>query len=103
MHQLLLKDILLIFICAIPVVLFFNRLLLPTMIGFLITGALMGTQGFGLIEDPTRIDLLAELGLALLLFSVGLEFSFDNFKQIVLKHPKIKEILTVFTLCIKIV
>jgi monovalent cation:H+ antiporter-2, CPA2 family len=82
MHQLLLKDILLIFICAIPVVLFFNRLHLPTMIGFLITGALMGTQGFGLIEDPTRIDLLAELGLALLLFSVGLEFSFDNFKQI---------------------
>ncbi len=79
MSEFLLKDILIIFLVSIPVVLLLKRLHMPMVVGFLLTGALIGHQGIGLISNTAHIDLLAELGLALLLFSVGLEFSLDSF------------------------
>jgi len=52
------------------------------MIGFILTGALIGPFGIGLISDGNRIEILAEIGVTLLLFSVGLEFSFSTFSKI---------------------
>ncbi|EKD51018.1 MAG: hypothetical protein ACD_62C00363G0006 [uncultured bacterium] len=79
MPQSLIKDILIIFACSIPVVLLLKRIHLPLVVGFLFTGALIGSHGLGLITNAQSVDTLAELGLALLLFSVGLEFSLDSF------------------------
>ena len=67
---------------SIPVVLILKTIRLPVIVGFLLTGALLGHGGIGLITNEARIEFLAELGLALLLFSIGLEFSLDRFRRI---------------------
>lgn len=48
---------------------------LPPIVGLLVAGAAMGPHGFSLVEDVHRVEVLAEVGVVLLLFTVGLEFS----------------------------
>jgi CPA2 family monovalent cation:H+ antiporter-2 len=81
MHSFL-HDILIIIVAVIPVVLITHYLKLPSIVGFLITGAIIGPFGLGFIESSERISVLAEIGVALLLFHIGLEFSFENIKGI---------------------
>lgn len=76
----IIRDLLIVFAVAIPIVLVAHRLNLPSIVGFILTGILIGPEGFGLISDAQRIDLLAEVGIALLLFHIGLEFSAGNLK-----------------------
>jgi CPA2 family monovalent cation:H+ antiporter-2 len=86
--NLVFRDILIIFFTAIPVILVLKIVRLPPLIGFILTGALIGPSGLGLIHESQRIEILAEIGVTLLLFSVGLEFSlsaFSNLKTYVLK------------------
>lgn len=78
----ILQDILIIFFLSIPLVLILRRLHLPSILGFLLTGALIGPEGIGIIHDKAQVDILAELGVTLLLFSVGLEFSFETFAKV---------------------
>lgn len=55
--------------------------------GFLLTGVLIGPSALGLVEDLEMINYLAEIGVILLLFSIGVEFSLEKLgriKQIVL-------------------
>src|SRR5688500_17874003 len=56
-------------------VVFFHRLRVPSVVGLLAAGVLAGPHGLGLIRDPERINALAEVGVVVLLFAVGLEFS----------------------------
>jgi CPA2 family monovalent cation:H+ antiporter-2 len=71
----LLQDLLLLLLASVPIAFIFNRLRLPTIVGFMITGVLIGPYGLRLIRDVEAIDVLAELGVVLLLFTIGLEFS----------------------------
>lgn len=71
----LLKEIMIIFILSIVVILFCYRIKLPTIVGFLITGILAGPHGFGFVQDVYDVEMLANIGIVLLLFSVGMEFS----------------------------
>ncbi len=71
----LLQDLLLLLLASVPIAFIFNRLRLPTIVGFIMTGVLIGPYGLGLIKDVEAIDVLAELGIVLLLFTIGLEFS----------------------------
>ncbi|MFH1874242.1 MAG: cation:proton antiporter [Pseudomonadota bacterium] len=80
MGELILNDILVIVIIAIPVVLIAHRLNLPPIVGFLLTGIIIGPEGIGFVRDAQRIELLAEVGVALLLFHIGLEFSVSNLR-----------------------
>ncbi len=75
MGDLIFRDILFIFLAAVPVILVLNRFRLPPVTGFILTGALIGPSGLGLIQDSPRIETLAQIGVTLLLFSIGLEFS----------------------------
>lgn len=50
--------------------------------GFLITGVLIGPSALGLVEDLTLINNLAEIGVILLLFSIGVEFSLEKLARI---------------------
>jgi K+:H+ antiporter len=75
-HQLeILRDLVLIALVAVPVVLVTNRLRVPAVVGFLITGMAIGPHALRLIPDPASVATLAELGTVLLLFTVGLELS----------------------------
>ena len=70
---LLLRDGVLLLGAALVFVLLFRRLGLGATLGYLVAGALIGPQGFGLIGDAEAKMGIAELGIVLLLFLVGLE------------------------------
>lgn len=71
----LLQDLLVVLLASVPIAFIFHRLRLPTIVGFMITGVVIGPYGIGFIRDPEAINVLAEIGVALLLFTIGLEFS----------------------------
>jgi monovalent cation:H+ antiporter-2, CPA2 family len=83
MEQLpILKDLAIIAVVGVLVVLLLVRLRLPTVAGLLLAGALIGPSGLALVRDTHRIEMLAEVGVVLLLFSIGLEFSLARLRQI---------------------
>ena len=78
----LLTDLLIIFGLSIPVVFTFSKLKIAPLIGFLLAGILAGPFGFGLIREIENIELLAEIGVVLLLFTIGMEFSLRDLLQL---------------------
>ncbi len=76
-----LRDIILIFSVSIAVVFLFQKLRLPSIAGFLVVGALVGPYGLNLISDTEHVQVLAEIGVMLLLFTIGLEFSLAKVKS----------------------
>ncbi|MEJ5305374.1 MAG: cation:proton antiporter [Ignavibacteria bacterium] len=84
----LFKDILIVLAFAIPIVYLFNKLNLPSIIGLIVTGVLIGPNALKIITDSQGINQLAEIGIALLLFTIGIEISFNsfikNFKEILI-------------------
>ena len=60
---------------TVILIVLFLRLRLPSILGYLVVGVLVGPYGFGLITDTETIRGLAEFGVVFLLFSIGLEFS----------------------------
>ncbi|KAB2840279.1 hypothetical protein F9K50_06085 [bacterium] len=79
MGTLVFQDILIIFLCSLPVAFLFLKVRLPVALGFLVTGALIGPEGLAWIQDREQVQVLAELGVTLLLLFIGMEFSFDVF------------------------
>ncbi|MBM2838999.1 MAG: cPA2 [Deltaproteobacteria bacterium] len=71
----LLKDLVILMAVSVPVTIIFHRLGLPAIIGFIITGIIIGPYGTGLVTNLSAVDTLAQIGVILLLFVVGLEFS----------------------------
>src|SRR5688572_25777019 len=78
----LLGDIGIIFGLSTIVILLFHKLRIPAIIGFLLTGALAGPHGFGLIHGMHDVEILAEIGIVLLMFTIGIEFSLEKLLQI---------------------
>lgn len=78
----LLYELFVVFFSAILVALIFHRLKLPHIVGFLFCGVLAGPHGLNLITRVEDIDLLAEIGVVLLLFTIGLEFSLAELRRI---------------------
>jgi CPA2 family monovalent cation:H+ antiporter-2 len=54
----------------------------PALVGYILAGVLMGPSAFSIVEDRAQIDTLAELGVLLLLFIVGMELSLRSFRRI---------------------
>ncbi len=73
-----LHDIVVLFGAALAVLVVSHRLRLPSIIGFLITGIVVGPSGLGWIADLHNVEIFAELGVVFLLFGVGLELSVDR-------------------------
>jgi CPA2 family monovalent cation:H+ antiporter-2 len=71
----LLDDLLILLVASIPIAFICHRLRLPVIVGFMITGVVIGPYGLGLIKDAHAVEALAEIGVVLLLFTLGLEFS----------------------------
>lgn len=70
-----LANLLVIFTASIAVVFVFHQFRLPSIAGFLVAGALIGPYGLNLISDIETVRALAEIGIVLLLFTIGIEFS----------------------------
>ena len=83
MHEIpLLYDLIIILAVVIPIVLICQKLKIPTIIGFIITGILIGPYALGWVENKNSIEVLAEIGIVLLLFSIGIEFSLEKLSQL---------------------
>jgi CPA2 family monovalent cation:H+ antiporter-2 len=65
---------------ATVVAVIFEKFRLPTILGFLLTGVILGPQCLGIISDNERIRMLAELGVVLLMLAIGLEFSVERLR-----------------------
>lgn len=58
------------------------RLKQPAIIGYILAGLILGPNGLSLVEDRETIDLLAQLGVIMLLYFVGMELSLRSFRTI---------------------
>ena len=82
MEQLhVLRDLAVIFAGSLLVILVFYRLKLPDLPGFIVAGMLLGPNALGLVSDPHDVESLAEVGVILLLFTIGIEFSLSRLRE----------------------
>jgi len=77
-----LKSLEVIFIASAAVILLLYKLKIPSLIGFIVAGIIIGPHGVGLIKDIHFIQILAEIGVILLLFTIGIEFSMTKLFRI---------------------
>ena len=75
-------DIMLAVVIVISLAIFLlylgNRFKIPSIVSFLLIGILLGPFGFAVIQDEANIEMFGQLGIILLLFTIGLEFSFGK-------------------------
>src|ERR1700758_370842 len=81
MQYLLLRDLAIIFAVSLLVVLIFHRIKLPALPGFIVAGVLLGPNALGLVSDVHQVESLAEVGVVLLLFTIGIEFSLSRLRE----------------------
>ncbi len=70
-----LRDFVIIFGAAISITFLFHHLRIAPIVGYLIAGVMLGPSMLGIIKDVGLIESLAEIGIILLLFLIGVEFS----------------------------
>lgn len=63
----LIQDLTILLLVSLPITVLFHRFNLPTVVGFLVAGMLIGPSGLGLIGDVESVEHLAEIGVILLL------------------------------------
>ena len=94
---LFLRDILVLLSMAVFNAFLFSRLRLSPIIGYLVTGLLIGPYGFNLLGSIHEVEIMAEIGVILLLFTIGLEFSISRMarlKGLMLKSGLLQVFLT---------
>ncbi|MEO7672763.1 MAG: cation:proton antiporter [Pyrinomonadaceae bacterium] len=77
----LFSDLLIILLVSVPVAFICMRLKLPLLVGLMLTGMVIGPYGLGLVKELEGIEMLAEVGVMLLLFTIGLEFSLRRLRE----------------------
>lgn len=78
----LLKDVVIILGVSVVALLLFNLIRVPSILAFFVSGIIIGPHGLGLIGSVSQVELIAELGIIFLLFTIGMDFSLDKFSQI---------------------
>jgi CPA2 family monovalent cation:H+ antiporter-2 len=100
MHQIeILKDLVIIFGLAGLVVFLFSKFKLPSVVGFLMTGIIAGPYGLALIQNSESTEVMAEIGVILLLFTIGIEFSIKKLikiRNLVFLGGGLQVLLTIF-------
>ena len=95
----LLRDMAVIFVLSAAVLFIFHKMRAPAIVGFLVTGILAEPYGFGLISSSDQVSVLADIGVILLLFTIGLEVSLKDLlkiKKYVLVGGSLQVALTIF-------
>lgn len=79
---LVIQDIVVILLVSLPIIFLFKKINLPSIVGFLIAGMIIGPFGFNLIKSVNQISVMAEIGVMILMFTIGLEFSLSQLIRI---------------------
>src|SRR4030043_2402007 len=98
MEYKLLESLVIILVGAALVVLILHRIKIPSLVGFLLAGILIGPYSIGLIRDTHSVEMLAEVGVILLLFTIGIEFSMaklTRLKKAVVGGGSLQVLLTI--------
>lgn len=77
----MLSEFVIIIVAATFVVVLFSRFKIPALIGFLCTGIIIGPGGLSWVKSGHELELMSEIGIMLLMFSIGLEFSLKRIKE----------------------
>lgn len=77
-----LTGIALVALAALAAGLLLTRLKQPAVLGYVLAGVILGPSCFSLIENRESVSLLAELGVLLLLFSIGMELNLRAFREV---------------------
>lgn len=94
----ILSEMVLILGLSLLIILLFNRFKLPSILGFLVTGIIIGPYGLKLIKATQEVSLFSEIGIIFLLFVIGMEFSLKELlkiKRTVLIGGSIQVVLTI--------
>ena len=78
----LLVDVAIILAASFPLLFLGKRLKVPEVIAYLATGIVIGPHALGWIRDTHSVEQIAELGVALILFFIGLEIPFDKLRTL---------------------
>lgn len=80
----ILRDLATVMVVSGAVILLFHWLRQPVILGYIIAGAIIGpyTPPFPLVSEIEVINVLAEIGITLLMFSLGLEFSLGKLRRV---------------------
>src|SRR5512135_2899542 len=71
----ILRELIILLAASLPITFLFHKLRMPALVGFLLTGVVIGPHGAAVITETIVVERLADIGVVLLLFTVGLEFS----------------------------
>ena len=77
-----LQEITIIATVSVLVTIVLGRLKLPVIAGLVLSGALVGPNGLSIAQDSEAIEVIAEVGVVFLLFTIGLEFSLSKLRHI---------------------
>ncbi len=78
----LLNDLIIVLGLSVFVLYICHHVKIPAIVGFIFTGIMAGPYGLGLIKGVHEVEVLAEIGVGLLLFTIGMQFSFNSLLQI---------------------
>ena len=79
-NPLFFTELLIVLVTATAVAILFEKFKLPAILGFLLTGVIIGPHGIGLLSSDEHVRMLAEIGVVLLMLTIGLEFSVDRLR-----------------------
>lgn len=82
MELVMLNELIMVFAISVAIFFVFIKFRIPSIVGLLLTGVLVGPYGLGIVKAVNEVETLAEIGVVLLLFTIGMEFSFDNLLKI---------------------
>jgi len=94
----LLQEVVIILGLSVLVIFLLQRLKLPLILGLLLTGLIAGPHGLSLVKASHEVDIMAEIGVILLLFTIGMEFSLKRLASIrkaVLLGGSIQVVITI--------
>lgn len=77
-----LNELVALFMVSVFIAYLSYRIKLVPIAGFLIAGVIIGPNALGLVQDQDLVDMLAEIGIILLLFSIGIEFSLEKLSRL---------------------
>ena len=75
-------ELIIVLVAAVAGGILAHRLKLPVLLGYLVAGMLVSPHGLGLVQNLDAIEGLASIGVILLLFTLGLEFSLDELRRV---------------------
>lgn len=78
----ILKDIVVILGLSILIILAFQKIKVPSILGFLLAGIIAGPHAFNMISSSHEVELLSEIGIIFLLFIIGIELSLKGLASI---------------------